>query len=415
MTEWGLKGASVGGDAARGRVRSGIRSMIVLTLITGVCLGYRGAGYSPVGSTTSVTITSPSEGAVVSGTVSVAADVTVANVTKVEFFAGKKSLGSDLTGPYAVQWETTSLADGQYSLRARAQDSSGYVHTSPQVTVTVANSGEEEDPDPGFGLGTVTSLGSSADRCLDGYTCSEFSVACAGVKQSAKGTLGVLEGQGAPRGLVMFFSGGDGRGWWADTRVPDALAMLSDLSEEGFQVVQVRWSTPWLQAASGELAGPARLACRPASIVSWVHENHFVPLGVPETQVGACGFCITGNSGGSSQVSYGLSHYGLEGILDGVFPTSGPPHAALDKGCLARAGEEEFWYDSAGAKTIDRSYGFLTKEPGPCESHDSGFTSRWLADAVESEGLYMHPATRIRFIFGARTIRAHRSMASSTS
>ncbi|MFC7485750.1 Ig-like domain-containing protein [Knoellia sp. CPCC 206453] len=46
---------------------------------------------------------------------------------------------TDTVAPYACAWDTRSLADGLYSLRARATDAAGYEATSEVVRTTVAN------------------------------------------------------------------------------------------------------------------------------------------------------------------------------------------------------------------------------------------------------------------------------------
>jgi hypothetical protein len=132
-------------------------------------------------------------------------------------------------------------------------------------------------------------------------------------------------------------------------------------------------------------------------MIKWIHDQRFVPLGVPARPAGECGFCVTGNSGGASQISYALSFYGLETILDGVFPTSGPPHAAQDKGCLRRPGESLYFY-GGNAAIIDQAHGFTTTD-GPCRRGDIGFLPRWLAESVDTGGQdFVHPATRLHFI-----------------
>lgn len=88
-----------------------------------------------------VSISNPSDGASVSGTVTVTAaasdDVGVSGVT---FYAGGAPLGTELTAaPYAVSWNTTSLANGSVPLTAVARDAAGHVTTSTAVNVTVNN------------------------------------------------------------------------------------------------------------------------------------------------------------------------------------------------------------------------------------------------------------------------------------
>jgi hypothetical protein len=194
--------------------------------------------------------------------------------------------------------------------------------------------------------------------------------------------------------MVALFSGDYGQQWWSEEA--ESTAFLDRLQERGFVTVQVRWETGWSIAAEGEDAGSGHLACRSASIIRWIHDHSYLPLDVPAGPIGRCGFCITGNSGGASQVSYALSFYGLDVILDGVFPTSGPPHAAQDKGCLRREGESAYDYGN-NAVVIDLAHGFFTN--GPCERADAAFLPRWIAESVDTGGLdFVHPETRIHFI-----------------
>jgi hypothetical protein len=194
-------------------------------------------------------------------------------------------------------------------------------------------------------------------------------------------------------------TGGQGTQWFS-AKGDLAATFVRDLRNDGFVVVQLRWVDSWLVSAPGENAGSGHLGCRPATVFKWVHDNQFLRLGVPAGPVGHCGFCITGNSGGASQSSYALSHYGLDSILDAVVPSGGPPHAAQTKGCLRNAGQESYWYASGSAATIDSSYGFQ-RTAGPCALHDPSFVSRWDAESVDTGGSdYFHEQTRVHFIFG---------------
>jgi hypothetical protein len=88
-----------------------------------------------------VSITSPSGGSTVSGTITVSAsasdDVGVAGV---QFLLDESALGSeDTTSPYAVAWDTTTASDGSHTLAAVARDAAGNRTTSAGVTVTVSN------------------------------------------------------------------------------------------------------------------------------------------------------------------------------------------------------------------------------------------------------------------------------------
>src|SRR5207245_2248952 len=87
-------------------------------------------------------ITSPSDGATVAGTVSVTATANDDHgVTKVQFFNGSTSIGTDTTvaDGWSVQWDTTATSDGSRSLTAVATDTVGQTGTSAAVGVTVHN------------------------------------------------------------------------------------------------------------------------------------------------------------------------------------------------------------------------------------------------------------------------------------
>ena len=85
-------------------------------------------------------ITSPANGATVSGTVEVAATATDAvGVTKVEFLLDGALQATDTTPPYTWTWATPASADGGHSLVAKAYDAAGNVGTSSTVGVTVSN------------------------------------------------------------------------------------------------------------------------------------------------------------------------------------------------------------------------------------------------------------------------------------
>src|SRR5205823_8696411 len=87
-----------------------------------------------------VSISSPSEGATLSGTVSVTASATDdVGIAGVQFKLDGADLGSELTSvPYSTSWETTTTANGSHTLAAVARNAAGTT-TSSAVTVTVSN------------------------------------------------------------------------------------------------------------------------------------------------------------------------------------------------------------------------------------------------------------------------------------
>jgi hypothetical protein len=193
---------------------------------------------------------------------------------------------------------------------------------------------------------------------------------------------------------VAIFLGGAGVGFTGINQM-----FVGRLAQDGLEAVIVSWQDSWLQSAPGEEVGPARLACRSATAASWVHDNLYQELGAPKAGLGACGFCLHGNSGGASQVGYSLSLYGLGSIVDAAVMSGGPPHAALARGCL---GEPGYAYIGTPARHIDMSYGF-PRGGGPCERQDASFKQKWDEDSLETAGgVYKFLRTRIVFLFVAQ-------------
>lgn len=245
-------------------------------------------------------------------------------------------------------------------------------------------------------LGSFALTGESDPQCAAGWECIGFSVSCPNVEREQLGWFWIGAASAPPRGLVAFFSGAGGNDAWTQGSAI-AEAKLDDLRSTGFEVVQVRWRQKgWLAASAGERVGPAGLACKPATAVAWLHDNRYARMGV-DAGPGRCGFCLTGNSGGASQIAYVLSHYGLAGRIDAVIPSSGPPHAALTKGCLRDPAHQAYWFPGA-ASVIDSSYGF-TSGTGPCVNHDASWVATWDRDSVDLGGSsYRYPTTRVHFL-----------------
>jgi Bacterial Ig domain len=90
-----------------------------------------------------VKMTSPTSGAALRGTITVAADVTTIGglaVMGVQFKLDGANLGpEDTTAPYSIPWNTTTASNASHTLRAVARDFLGVQYTSNAVTVTVDN------------------------------------------------------------------------------------------------------------------------------------------------------------------------------------------------------------------------------------------------------------------------------------
>lgn len=280
-------------------------------------------------------------------------------------------------------------------------------------------------PPPAHGgsyeLGQVSAsgLGGGGGRgaeCLPGLECQGVQVTCPDVRRPARAVLGIGRPTGTPKGLIVFFSGGGGTQWWAREASNDlkfsgqaksqavdqqaaqnADAMLADLRSKGYETVQARWVTAWIASSPGEEVGPAVLACRPASLLRYLHDTLYQQLGAQPSGDLACGFCATGNSGGGAAIAYALSFYGLGSDLQAVVLTSGPPYGAIDKACLDDPG----WAYKQGLHTVfDASYGFFGRD-GPCYSQDAAWRARWAADSVDGDGTaYDLQDTRVLMLLG---------------
>ncbi len=89
-----------------------------------------------------VSLTAPTAGSTLSGTVAVNATASdnVA-VASVQFLLDGANLGAAVTSaPYTTSWDTTTATNATHTLSAKATDTSGNVGNSTGVTVTVANS-----------------------------------------------------------------------------------------------------------------------------------------------------------------------------------------------------------------------------------------------------------------------------------
>src|SRR5437660_1666279 len=88
-----------------------------------------------------VSITAPTAGATVAGTVTVGASASDnVGVVGVQFKLDGAHLGAELTtAPYSISWNTTTTTSGAHNLSAVARDAAGSVTTSSVVSVTVSN------------------------------------------------------------------------------------------------------------------------------------------------------------------------------------------------------------------------------------------------------------------------------------
>lgn len=86
----------------------------------------------------SARITLPAHGAVVAGAQTLAADAS-GEPARVDFLIGQAAVATDRTEPFAVEWDTTRMADGLRMLRTRAVDAAGNATTTAPRPIVIDN------------------------------------------------------------------------------------------------------------------------------------------------------------------------------------------------------------------------------------------------------------------------------------
>ena len=114
-----------------------------------LCVGMVGLACSPTTTTRppadatllTVSMTSPANAATVTGSVALGAGASDnVGVAGVQFKVDGANLGAEVTAaPYAMSWDTTTVADGLHNLTAVARGAAGNFATSATVAVTVSN------------------------------------------------------------------------------------------------------------------------------------------------------------------------------------------------------------------------------------------------------------------------------------
>jgi subtilisin family serine protease len=151
-------------------------------------------GGTPPGDTTPPTtsITSPANGATLSGTVTVSANAADnVGVTRVELYVDGAFTGSDTSSPYGIAWNTAGASNGGHALQTRAYDAAGNVGSSAVVNVTVANAtgGGELIANGGFeGSAASWTLAGNAYWSAGGYPHSGTGYTVLGFYNGASGS-----------------------------------------------------------------------------------------------------------------------------------------------------------------------------------------------------------------------------------
>jgi Bacterial Ig domain len=117
-------------------------------------------------------ISTPANGATVSGTVAVSASgADNVGVTKLELYVDGTLAVSATSGPLSYSWNTTLVSNGSHTLVSKAYDAANNVGTSSTVTVTVSNGGAQQlIGNPGFENGATTAPWTGSSGVIDNST-----------------------------------------------------------------------------------------------------------------------------------------------------------------------------------------------------------------------------------------------------
>jgi hypothetical protein len=164
----------------------------------------------------SISVTTPSGGATVSGAVNVRATASDnIGVAGVRFKLDGANLGAeDTSSPYSTTWNTTQVENGTHDLTAVARDATGNTRTSNPVTITVANAGPDTTA-PTVSL-TAPAAGSTVTGTTDLIAQASDNVAVEAVQFQVDGANLGPEDNSAPYSVQ-----------WNSTDVPNGSHTLS--------------------------------------------------------------------------------------------------------------------------------------------------------------------------------------------
>ena len=168
----------------------------------------------------------------------------------------------------------------------------------------------------------VTPVRSCPYGFYPGATCYQATVSCPGTTDIGL-TYGVAAPSGIPRGTIVLFNGSGGTqafgtGYGHHSYVATYL-------DAGYQIVQTAWDSDWEITSPQGSSGTKIAACRPATLMNYVHQNLYKGDG---------GMCAQGASAGSGAIAYSLTNYGSSDYLDKVELLSGPVFGDIEQGCM---------------------------------------------------------------------------------
>jgi hypothetical protein len=133
--------------------------LLIANAVNWLANGTTGGGGGTDTTVPTVSITAPTAGSTVSGTVSINATASDnVGVAKVEFYVDGALRTTDTTSPYSWSWNTTTFANSSHTIVAKAYDAANNMGTTGNVTVTVNNTTGSQQllGNPGFETGVAS-------------------------------------------------------------------------------------------------------------------------------------------------------------------------------------------------------------------------------------------------------------------
>jgi len=269
------------------------------------------------------------------------------------------------------------------------------------IALTMAGSAFGQRPTGTLTLGSVNTT-----KCIPGWTCYDATIRSPDVIENNSGMHAILAIRRAAtpmiRGTVLAIGGHAGQEWW-DGGQALARQWEDRMLSSGYEVVQFKYlGWGWPNPIQGNKQGFVRLACRPATIIKWVHDNWHR----------SGDFMVIGSSQGSAALGYSMAMYGIYQIVDRAVYISGPPMTELVTACLATDNRQ--LSHPSESELVDEPDGYLTSY-GPCTLRTDTLGNRdwWAHNSVETaddtilpggvtHGVYRYPNTKVSFILGIR-------------
>jgi Big-like domain-containing protein/calcineurin-like phosphoesterase family protein len=213
------------------------------------------------------TVTSPAEGASVSGSINLTADASDnVGVAGVQFQVDGTNVGAeDTTAPYEATWDTTTATNGSHSVTAIARDAAGNTGTSPAVNVTVDNTPAPDTTPPGVSM-TAPTNGAAVTGTIPVSANATDNVAVAGVQFKLDGANLGAEDTVAPYS-INWDTSGVSEGTHTLTAVARDTATPANTAESAPVTVTVDRTQPTVSITSptgGEVSGTRNVTANAA-------------------------------------------------------------------------------------------------------------------------------------------------------